>query len=146
MIHFKNCSKVKLSFEYDLCESKKKTVFLFSWPNWEEAFMHALRNHPKKTKRFILKKVCWLSVDILTVNANWYRDQFLVDDRYQQVQWVSLNGITDIGINWLIESNLSWLTSPKLFCHTEFYVEANLLIILYQSVIANSFFLSQSER
>ncbi len=139
--------KVKMLFEYDLWESQeKKTVFLFSWPNWEEAFMHALQIHPKNQKRFILKKVYWLSVDILTVNANWNRDWILVDVRYQQVQWVSLNGITDNGINQLMESNLSWLTSPKFLFHTEFYVEAHLLIILYQSVFANSFSLSKSER
>ena len=34
------------------------------------------------------------------------------------IQWASLNGIMDNGINQLMDSNLSRSTKPKLLCHT----------------------------
>ncbi len=34
------------------------------------------------------------------------------------LQWMPLNGITDNGINQLMESEVSRFTSPKLLCHT----------------------------
>ena len=34
------------------------------------------------------------------------------------IQWMPLNGITDNGINRLMELDLYRFTSPKLLCHT----------------------------
>ena len=37
---------------------------------------------------------------------------------YIKVQWALLNGVIDNVFNWLLGSNLSQLTSPKLLFHT----------------------------
>ncbi len=36
----------------------------------------------------------------------------------KQIQWEQLNGITDNGINRIVESILFRFTRPKLLCHT----------------------------
>ncbi len=38
---------------------------------------------------------------------------------YCSIQWTPLNGITDNGLNRLMESDISRFTSPKLLCHTK---------------------------
>ncbi len=143
LIHFKKLFQSKNVFwTWLMGKSRKKPGLSFFLDQIEKKLscMHYEIIQKKTPKDLCWKKVYWLSMEVSTVNSNWDWD------RYWKVQWVPLNGITDNGINQLMESNLSWLTSPKLLFHTEFYVEANLLIILYQSVFANKFSLSQSER